>query len=249
MSRPAVLLLLPALARPRPPRPLVRARRRADRGASASCWLSGGRMPDGVAAPAGVELVLLPPLGMGTDGVLVSRDERRGPSRPSRTPAASSCCAPRRAAPRRRAGRAVPVRPPQASRASCCRCSRPRARPGRHRGLQPARHPRRAPRRDQAAHDERAATIANAFFDAVLVHADPRFARLEESFRPSTPLRVPVHYTGFVAPAGRGPPRPAPRRRERARRRLGRRRRVGGDLLRAAVEAPPARAGRRRASP
>jgi predicted glycosyltransferase len=55
-------------------------------------------------------------------------------------------------------------------------------------------------RRDQSAHDERASVRANEYFDAVLVHADPAFARLEDSFRPATPLEVPVHYTGFVAP-------------------------------------------------
>lgn len=55
-------------------------------------------------------------------------------------------------------------------------------------------------RRDQSAHDERASVRANRYLDAVLVHADPAFARLEESFRPATPLAVPVHYTGFVAP-------------------------------------------------
>lgn len=53
---------------------------------------------------------------------------------------------------------------------------------------------------DQARHDERAAQRVNAYFDAVLVHSDPSFARLEESFRPTTALQVPVHYTGFVAP-------------------------------------------------
>lgn len=53
-------------------------------------------------------------------------------------------------------------------------------------------------RRDQARHDERASLAANAHLDAILVHADPRFARLDESFRPDTPLRVPVHHTGFV---------------------------------------------------
>ncbi len=57
-------------------------------------------------------------------------------------------------------------------------------------------------RPDQADHDERASTLCNRYFDAVLVHADPRFARLEETFRPRTPLAIPVHYTGFVtAPA------------------------------------------------
>ncbi len=55
-----------------------------------------------------------------------------------------------------------------------------------------------ASRRDQARHDEQASVVANRWFDGVLVHADPRFARLEESFSPRTPLTVPVHYTGFV---------------------------------------------------
>jgi len=55
-------------------------------------------------------------------------------------------------------------------------------------------------RRDQRAHDERASLLANRYFDAILVHADPSFARLEESFRPRTPLGVPVLYTGFVRP-------------------------------------------------
>jgi predicted glycosyltransferase len=57
----------------------------------------------------------------------------------------------------------------------------------------------------QAKHDERAVTRLNASFDVVVMHADPAFATLPESFRPATPLRVPVHYTGFVAP-----PVPAP---------------------------------------
>lgn len=61
-------------------------------------------------------------------------------------------------------------------------------------------------RRDQARHDERARARAEAWFDAILVHTDPAFARLEESFTPKIPLRVPVLYTGFVAPRS---PRPA----------------------------------------
>ena len=46
--------------------------------------------------------------------------------------------------------------------------------------------------------DDRARKLADAHLDAILVHADPRFARLEETFKPKTPLSVPVHYTGFV---------------------------------------------------
>src|SRR5689334_15657657 len=47
-------------------------------------------------------------------------------------------------------------------------------------------------------HDELACHRVNRYFDAVLVHSDARFAHLEESFHPRSPLKVPVHYTGFV---------------------------------------------------
>jgi len=39
--------------------------------------LNGGRLPRGVPAPEGVEIVSLPPLGMTVDGKLVSHDGRR----------------------------------------------------------------------------------------------------------------------------------------------------------------------------
>ena len=85
-------------------------------------------------------------------------------------------------------------------------------------------------RANQREHDDRAAALANAHLDAVLVHCDPRFARLEETFKPSTPLRVPVHYTGFVTRNGDGAR--APRRAHRRLRRRRTRRRAaarGGD--------------------
>src|SRR6185369_3173045 len=53
----------------------------------------------------------------------------------------------------------------------------------------------------QVEHDNRAAAWANEFFDVVLVHSDPSFARFEESFRANVPLQVPVKYTGFVVPS------------------------------------------------
>lgn len=56
-------------------------------------------------------------------------------------------------------------------------------------------------RRDQTRHENRAALVANRYFDAVLVHADPQFSGLEESFQPSIPLECPVYYTGYVTPA------------------------------------------------
>ena len=51
----------------------------------------------------------------------------------------------------------------------------------------------------QKQHDQ-TAKLLEQFFDAVLVHADPVFARLEEFFQPKNPLTVPVHYTGFLLP-------------------------------------------------
>ena len=86
---------------------------------------------------------------------------------------------------------------------------------------------------NQARHDERAAKRINTFFDSVLVHSDPSFARLEESFRPQTPLQVPVHYTGFVAP----PAQPSAVRRLRRLLVSSGGGIVGEPLVRAAVEA------------
>ena len=54
----------------------------------------------------------------------------------------------------------------------------------------------------QQARDDEAAERLNRYFDLVVVHADPRFARLEETFSPSVPVLPPVRYSGFVVPAG-----------------------------------------------
>jgi predicted glycosyltransferase len=61
---------------------------------------------------------------------------------------------------------------------------------------------------EQQRHDDRAAAILNEYFDAILVHTDPSFATLADTFHPSVPLRVPVLHTGFVvspAPADTPP--------------------------------------------
>jgi predicted glycosyltransferase len=50
----------------------------------------------------------------------------------------------------------------------------------------------------QREHDERAAALLERYFDAVLVHSDPAFARLEESLSAGVRLPVPLYYTGFV---------------------------------------------------
>jgi predicted glycosyltransferase len=63
--------------------------------------------------------------------------------------------------------------------------------------------------------EARTAAVLNRFFDAVLVHADPRLVRLEETFGRLEEVRVPVIYTGFITP------KPEPEARRRIREALG----------------------------
>lgn len=58
---------------------------------------------------------------------------------------------------------------------------------------------------DQARHETRALETLNRWFDALLVHADPAVIRLDATFSRMADIRIPVTYTGFVAP----PVRPA----------------------------------------
>jgi predicted glycosyltransferase len=91
-------------------------------------------------------------------------------------------------------------------------------------------------RPDDPGYDQRAVRLANAFFDAVLVHADPRLARLEDTFTSAAELRVPVVYTGFVLGA---PVRNAAMRPQRKIIVSAGGGMVGEPLFRAAVEAQP----------
>jgi predicted glycosyltransferase len=68
------------------------------------------------------------------------------------------------------------------------------------------------------------------------VHSDPRFARLEESFRPRITLRAPVRHTGFVVPEREVAPSAERQRRVIVSAGGGL---VGAPLLRAALEAAP----------
>lgn len=54
-------------------------------------------------------------------------------------------------------------------------------------------------RRDQWKHELRACRLLNRYFDLLLIHADPTFQRLEESFGQVAALTTPTLYTGYVA--------------------------------------------------
>jgi len=52
---------------------------------------------------------------------------------------------------------------------------------------------------DRAAYEERVLGILNTCFHLLLVHADPRVISLAETFERVSDIRIPFHYTGFVA--------------------------------------------------
>lgn len=54
-------------------------------------------------------------------------------------------------------------------------------------------------RQDQTQYEERVCDLVNRYFDLLLIHSDPRFQRLEETFSRVQDIRCEIRYTGFVA--------------------------------------------------
>lgn len=55
-------------------------------------------------------------------------------------------------------------------------------------------------RPDQARYEAEVCALMNQYFDLLLIHADPRLQRLEETFGSVDKLNCPIRYTGYVAP-------------------------------------------------
>jgi len=91
-------------------------------------------------------------------------------------------------------------------------------------------------RANQQKSDDRAAALANRYFDVVLVHSDPSFANFQESFHSSLRLDVPVIHTGFVVPRATSSPLKVSAKRKRIVVSAGGGV-VGESLLRMAIEA------------
>jgi len=164
-------------------------------------FLNGGPLPRGVEIPAGVELVNLPPLGLDDAGRLISRDRRRSLERAQSLRQQIILDTYQRVRPlvlfielfpfgrKKFATELLPLlqaarQPASGRRLICCSLRDILVSKGGQ----------------QKQHDERAVELANKYFDVVLVHSDPDFARLEDSLVSYSSLRVPVHYTGFVQP-------------------------------------------------
>lgn len=163
-------------------------------------FLNGGRLPPGVQVPACIERIDLPPLGMDDGHTVISRD------------AAVDVDA-ARALRRRLIDEAVELLRPALLLVELFPFGRKkfageilpmiravRRRPGA-RVVCSLRDILVNGRRDQQHFDDRARWMTDRWFDAVLVHADPAFARLEDSFHPTRLLRTPVFHTGYVVPA------------------------------------------------
>jgi len=212
-------------------RSLVLARALAER--FRVVFLNGGPVPRGVVRPRGVTFVDLPPLGFDAEGRLVSRDGRRAVARAEDVRRAMILQTFRELRPevvvvelfpfgrKKFAGELLPL----LDAAHALGSARPLV-------VSSLRDILVTGRKNQADHDARACGLANRYLDAVVVHADPRFVRLEESFQPPEPLRVPVRYTGFVLGERRAGPAAAERVVVSAGGGL-----VGGPLFRAALEA------------
>ena len=179
----------------------------------------GGALPDGIAAPPGVEVVALPALGVGPAGTFVSHRPPAHRRRRVDGPARADPGRLRRRAARRGAGRAVAVRAREASPASCCRCSRRRGATASRRSpacatSSSAAAPTRARTTRARA---RSPTRISTACSCTAIRASPGWSTRS---RRTPTSRVPVRHTGFVV---RGAAR-ARRRAARRRRRLGRRR-------------------------
>ncbi len=175
--------------------------------------LNGGPWPADLPQPGSLEIVHLPALGLDADYALVSRDERFTVEEAVRVRQAMILEAYRETAPDVVLIELWPFgrkkfTPELMPLLEAAHADRPTALVACS-----LRDILVGSRRDQQGHDDRAGRLANEYFDALLVHADARFATLEETFHPTDPLRTPVHYTGFV----RGEPTPGPGREREAR--------------------------------
>ncbi|MEQ1529132.1 MAG: glycosyltransferase [Methylococcales bacterium] len=163
-------------------------------------FLNGGRAPDHQLPSSAMDMLNLPPLGMGEDHQLYSQDEHYDVKQAlaiRRQLLLDTYAALRPEVilielfpfgRKKLAGELLPL----------LRAAR------RHKVQQPLvlcslRDIMVNARKDQTRHDERARWLTDRYFDRVLVHADPLFARLEDSFQPRNRLKTPICYTGFVS--------------------------------------------------
>jgi predicted glycosyltransferase len=170
--------------------------------------LSGGKMPGGVSLPANIEVIHLPPVELSLDNQLLSSDRRRSLARTMELRG-------------RRMLEVFEQLQPEVVMTELY----PFGRMSFSSEVLPLLEAARAVKRNrplvicslrdvmEQSHSAQqelnaiACVVCNHLYDAALIHADPRLARFEETFRSTVKLTTPVRYTGFVVPAGDELPR------------------------------------------
>lgn len=163
-------------------------------------FLNGGRLPPGLPVPKGIDIIDLPALGMDDGHTVISRDAKHSVAEAQAQRRALIESAVRLHRPAVVLVELFPFGRKKFAAEILAMIRLARRQPGG-----PARIACSLrdilvdARPDQQHHDDRARWLTDRYFDVVLVHADPALARLEESFHPRQPMRVPVVYTGYVA--------------------------------------------------
>lgn len=159
-------------------------------------FVSGGAVPRRLRPTGDVKVIQLPPVGMDEQGRLASRDRRR----------TLPCALAER---RRLLVEAYRTQRPRVIVIELFPFGRRKFRPELEPILDAAR--RGGPGQTLVVcslrdflvsrhpdHDAQVSELLDRYFHGVLVHSDPSFARLEESFNGTIAGRLPVLYTGFV---------------------------------------------------
>jgi predicted glycosyltransferase len=174
-------------------------------------FLNGGRLPPGLPVPANISLIDLPPLGMDDGHTVVSRDAQHDVAQAVAQRSRLIAVAVQQRQPRVLLVELFPFGRKKFTAEILSLIRQTKRQPsGPAQVVCSLRDILVDARPDQQQHDDRAQWLTDRYFDAVLVHADPALARLEDSFKPRKPLRTPVHYTGYVVPA-RAAAKAAPR--------------------------------------
>jgi len=158
--------------------------------------VSGGAPPMGLAAPGGIEIVELPALAQNEAGELYAVDSNRPVDDVRRERLERLIALYRRLRPDVVVTELFPFgrRKFQAELLALLEETRNEPRPVVASSVRDLL----VDRADRQKHDDRARDTCAEYFDVVLVHADPRFATLDDTFRPSRPMETPVAHTGFV---------------------------------------------------
>ncbi|HXI30065.1 MAG TPA: hypothetical protein VNG89_16620, partial [Vicinamibacterales bacterium] len=158
--------------------------------------VSGGAPPLGLAAPGGIEIVELPALAQSEAGDLYAVDSSRAVDDVRRERLECLIALYRRLRPDVVVTELFPFgrRKFQAELLALLEETRTEPRPVVASSVRDLL----VDRADRQKHDDRARDTCAKYFDVVLVHADPRFATLDDTFRPSRPMETPVAHTGFV---------------------------------------------------